>query len=121
MLRGTVIHGDGFGKGLGYPTANLNVHRSGISFAVGVYAAEATLRNVVYNAALVINSEPWKVEVYFIDYKGPDFYGEEVYVSPIQKVSQLEQYDSLDELKEKIGIDVALVNDFFNERLARKK
>lgn len=116
MMSGIVVHGDGLGKGLGYPTANLNVHRAEAKFAVGIYAAEATLRNVVYQAALVINDNPWKVEVYFIDYSGADFYGEEIHVSPIQKVSQLERYDSIDELKQKIADDVELVNEFFAER-----
>lgn len=120
MLRGIVVHGDGLGRGLGYPTANLDVHRTQAKFAVGIYAAEAELRRKTYRAALVINNDPWKVEVYFIDYRGPDFYGEEVRVWPIQKVSQLERYDSLDELKEKIAADVALVNEFFAERAARK-
>lgn len=120
MLRGTVVHGDGLGKGLGYPTANLNIHRTEAKFAVGIYAAEAVLRNNIYQAALVINDEPWKVEVYFINYQGPDFYGEEIKISPIQKVSHIEHYDSLDELKEKIYADVALVNEFFAERAARK-
>src|SRR3989338_8720154 len=104
MLRGIVVQGDGFGRGLGYPTANLNVHPTEVKFAVGVYAAEAVLRDSVYYGALVINDNPWKVEVYFINYTGPDFYGEEIRVSPIQKVSQLEHYDSVDEKKKKLRL-----------------
>jgi riboflavin kinase/FMN adenylyltransferase len=117
MLRGTVVHGDGLGKGTGYPTANINARRSDIKFSVGIYAAEATLHEKVYKVALVIRDNPFKVEAYFIDYSGEDFYGEEITISPIQKVSELERYDSMDELKEKIRADVAMVTAFFADRV----
>lgn len=113
MLSGPVISGDGIGKTFGYPTANLSLKRSQVAFSSGVYAARATLGREVYKAALVILEKPWKVEVHLLDYKGPDFYGLLLSVDPIQKMSEIESYDSTEELKEKIASDLELIKDFF--------
>lgn len=116
MLGGIIIHGQGVGKVYGYPTANLNLSRSDVSFASGVYAAIAVLNRKKYKAALIINLEPWKVEVHFLDYQGDDLYGEYIEIDPFQKVSEIERYDTDSELKEKISQDVKLVQDLFLER-----
>ncbi len=116
MLAGIVVRGDGMGKGLGYPTANLNLPRNQVMFAGGVYAATAKLDKREYRGALVINQNPWKIEIYLFDYLGPDFYGSHMSVTPIQKVSEIEQYDSLEELKQKIEDDIVLIRDFFAEK-----
>lgn len=112
MLSGPVVNGDGVGKTFGCPTANLSLRRSQVSLSSGIYAAAATLNREVYKAALVIQEKPWKVEVHLLDYNGPDFYGQHISVDPVQKVSEIESYDSTDELKDKIQADLELVRDF---------
>ncbi len=112
MLSGPVVNGDGIGKTYGCPTANLSLRRSQVKLHSGVYAATATLNREVYKAALVIQEKPWKVEVHLLDYKGPDFYGQHISIDPVQKVSEIESYDSIDELKEKIASDLELVREF---------
>ena len=116
MLAGIVVRGDGMGKGLGYPTANLDLPRNQVMFALGVYAATAKLDKREYHGALVINENPWKIEIYLFDYSGPDFYGRNMSVTPIQKVSEIERYHSQEELKQKIHDDIELIKDFFAER-----
>ena len=113
MISGPVVNGDGIGKTFGYPTANLSLRRSQVAFGSGVYAAHATLDRKVYKAALVIQGKPWKIEVHLLDYEGPDFYGMQLSVDPIQKISEIESYDSTDELKEKIMADLELIKEFF--------
>ena len=42
-------------------------------------------------------------------YTGEDFYGEQVTVEPVQKVSETEVYESITELKEKIASDIRAI------------
>lgn len=111
MMSGPVVNGDKIGRTFGCPTANISLRQSQVPFNPGVYAAHATLDRKVYKAALVIQEKPFKVEVHLFDYVGPEFYGQQLSVEPVQKVSEIEAYDSLEELKEKIHHDLALIRD----------
>ncbi len=113
MFHGSVIHGDGLGKGLGYPTANLDILPQNTNCKDGVYAAKVWLRNKEYKSALIIQKARKKVEVYFFDYTGDDFYGVEIEVDPIQKVSEIETYENDEKLKEKISKDIELIHQAF--------
>ena len=106
MIAGPVVRGDGIGKTYGCPTANLALRRTQVPFHSGVYAAHATLNREVYKAALVIQEKPWKIEVHLLDYEGSDFYGQQLSVDPVQKISEIEKYDSEEELKVKIKADL---------------
>ncbi|HBU06649.1 MAG TPA: hypothetical protein DEB09_01035 [Candidatus Magasanikbacteria bacterium] len=114
MLKGIVIHGDGIGKKLGFPTANLDIEKKKCKFNSGVYAAKVTLNKKEYQGALAIQEKNWKVEVHFLDYVGEDFYGSFIEVEPIQKVSEMERFDSFEELQTKIKKDMLVVRSFFN-------
>ncbi len=113
MFQGIVIHGDGLGKGLGYPTANLDISAEKTRCKDGVYAAKAYFRKKEYKAALIIQSARKKVEVYLFDYKDEDFYGLELEVDPVQKVSEIETYENDQKLKEKIAKDIELIEQVF--------
>ncbi|MBP7992413.1 MAG: riboflavin kinase [Candidatus Magasanikbacteria bacterium] len=115
MIRGTVIKGEGLAKKMGYPTANIDVSVANTQLKPGVYAAFAILHSQSYLAALVIH-EIDKVEVFFLDYVGADFYGEKISVEAVQKVSAIERFDSVEELKEKISSDVEMVRQYFVEK-----
>ena len=108
MIEGAVIHGDGAGKPLGYPTANLDCAVAETKLPDGVYAARATLQGSEYRAALIISSAVKKVEVYLLDYRGMDFYGDRLSVEPVGRVSEIVALTP-GELKEKIARDVAAV------------
>lgn len=105
---GTVIHGQKIAQTLGYPTANLDVPREQIKLRAGVYAAEATIGEHTYGAALVLIDQPKKVEVYLLDIH-EDLYGKRVAVRPFQKVSEIEKHDSVESLQKKIAADIDLV------------
>lgn len=113
IIEGTIVHGDGIGKTLGYPTANLDVTPDETPYKSGVYAAHAEMKGVKYPAALVINVMQKKVEVHLLAYSGGDCYGERMSVEPIQKVAEIEKYDSMEELKEKIKNDIEMVEKIF--------
>ncbi|MFZ2189623.1 MAG: riboflavin kinase [Candidatus Magasanikiibacteriota bacterium] len=113
MLKGIVIHGDGIGKKLGFPTANLDIDKKKCKFNPGVYAAKVLLDKKEYQGALAIQEKNWKVEVHFLDYVGEDFYGSFIEVEPIQKVSEMEGFSGENSLIEKINNDVEKVREVF--------
>lgn len=115
MLEGIVIRGEGIGKALGYPTANIDVPREKVHLGPGVYAAKAVYDGDEYIAGLVIVEEPWKVEVHLIGYTGPDIYGERLTVEPVQRVSTFHKYATQKELKRKIKADIQLVTQVFDD------
>ncbi|OIO19599.1 MAG: hypothetical protein CO029_04535 [Candidatus Magasanikbacteria bacterium CG_4_9_14_0_2_um_filter_41_10] len=117
MLGGKIIRGDGIGRTLGFPTANIDISPDKVHFDAGVYAARATLFGNVYKAALVIMKQPLKVEAHLLDYSGDDIYGQEIHFEPVQRVSTLERYDTMEELKRKIEKDILLVRVVFKDHI----
>ncbi len=79
-LRGPVIHGDGRGRQLGFPTANVQVPPERLLPAYGVYLARAHTPMGVYTALVNIGVRPTypsarpTVEAYLLDFAG-DLYG----------------------------------------------
>lgn len=75
-LEGTVGSGSGRGAGLGYPTANLEVHPRKLLPAPGIYLSECALGGKPRPAVTYIGSAgtfgpgPVRVEVHLLDYSG---------------------------------------------------
>lgn len=114
MIGGKIIHGKGKGKKLGFPTANLDCGLKKIKLKSGVYAAKAILDGKTYKSGLIIQNKPIKMEVFLLDYKGPDFYGSFLEVIPIQKVAELEKYESKKELRDKIKGDLNIIESMLS-------
>ena len=104
---GTVIKGSDRGKGLGFPTANLNLHHE-IRPPSGVYATKAFLEGREYNALTNIgtcptfgesthNDEP-VVEVHIINFN-ESIYGKDLEVQFLYKLREETRFESADELK----------------------
>lgn len=110
MLKGKVIKGDGIGrKRLDSPTANLDIRTEEVGLKEGVYAAWVILNKKKYVAALVILPKINKVEVRLIDYQGEDFYGEDLEVEVVEKISEILDLALGERLKKKIGDDIEKV------------
>ena len=104
---GTVIKGSGRGKGLGFPTANLNLHHE-IKPPSGVYATKVFLEGREYKAITNIgtcptfgestrNDEP-VVEVHIIGFD-ESIYGKDLEVQFLFKLREETRFESADELK----------------------
>jgi len=109
MFSGKVVKGEGIGKKLGFPTANLDTLKKNLNLQPGVYAVKVIWEHQAFIGALAIKTEPYKVEVFLLDYKGPDFYGVFLEIDPIQKVGEQENYPNTEELIKKIALDVEKV------------
>lgn len=110
IFSGIVVHGDKIGRTLGYPTANIDIAKEGLGISAGVYAAWTSIGEEKFKGALVVLDSPWKVEVHIIDMTPRDLYGQTITLEIVKKVSEVVQIDSLNELKNKIIRDIALVN-----------
>ncbi len=82
-VRGRVVQGEGRGRTLGFPTANLAVHPDKVLPGRGIYAARARLGERAVPAAVSVGTRPTfgtgalLVEAFLLDFDG-DLYGQEI-------------------------------------------
>ena len=106
-VEGIVVRGDGRGRELGFPTANLDIPAGLLVPPDGVYAGSAGDRS----AAVSIGTNPHfdgverRVEAHLIDFDG-DLYGDRLVVEIWEPIREQRRFDSLDELIAAIGDDV---------------
>lgn len=113
-ISGTVVVGDRLGRGLGFPTANLDV--AGLVLPPnGVYAAVTRHEGRLYRAALNIGVRPTvaagrqlRVESHLLDFDG-DLYGQELEIEIGEKLRDEKKFASPEELRGQIARDVAAV------------
>ena len=124
-VEGVVVHGDHRGRELGYPTANLDPHPTGIVPGDGVYAGwlvrpELTAgvddaQDVVdarLPAAISIGTNPTfdgtqrRVEAYVLDRTDLDLYGERVAIELVARLRPTVRFDSVEALLVQMAEDV---------------
>jgi len=121
VLDGTVVSGHGRGKGLGYPTANLETWPRLLLPGQGIYAGVAEHRGRRYRAAIDVGTnptfgvEPLHVESFLLDFEGDDLPGEPLAVGFWHRLRDEVRYDTLEELIAAIGDDVRRTRDLIGE------
>jgi riboflavin kinase/FMN adenylyltransferase len=120
-FSGTVIKGDGYGKKLGYPTANLDrddYQKRNLALTHGVYGGIVTLGSSgeQYGAGIVIGpDDPTglpKLEAHLIDFAG-DLYGEMVTFHVKEYIRPFKEYESEEALKEAITQDIETIKNLY--------
>jgi riboflavin kinase / FMN adenylyltransferase len=112
-LRGPVIRGDGRGKKIGVPTANIDYPREKIVPAKGIYAGWASIASEEHRAAISIGVNPTftpekqipSVEAYLLDFD-KDIYGKELKIEFVARLRDELKFDSVDALVRQIWKDV---------------
>lgn len=112
VVAGHVVHGEGRGKDLGFPTANLFTDGSALPPS-GVYAAWATLADGARLGALVnIGNRPTfgesqgtTVEAYILDHEG-DLYDQALSLAIVRRLRAEVAFPNVDALKAQIAEDV---------------
>ena len=107
-VRGVVVRGDGYGRKLGYPTANILLEDP----ITGVFAGEVTYKEAIYLAALFATEKRPILEAHLLDFEG-DLYDEEIEVRIGEKIRDSKEFASEDELKQAIAEDVQKVRDHY--------
>jgi riboflavin kinase / FMN adenylyltransferase len=106
-VEGIVVRGDGRGRELGFPTANLDVPEGLLVPPDGVYAGWTRVRR----AAVSIGTNPHfdgverRVEAHLLDFDD-DLYGDRLVVELWSPLREQRRFDSLEELVAAIGADV---------------
>ena len=121
-LYGPVIHGDGRGKRINVPTANIGYSHEKIIPANGIYACWAYLQGERFRAAINIGINPTftpdkqipNVEVYLLDFDR-EIYGQEVRLEFVVRLRDEVKFDSVDVLVEQIWKDVAQVRELLGD------
>ena len=116
-ITGIVVRGDGRGRRLGFPTANIRV--SGVDKlvpAAGIYACHASVAGERYMGALHIGPRPSfpgadaTVEVFLLDFEG-ELYGHEVRLELVAFLRPVATFDTVSSLQAQIRADVARTRD----------
>ncbi len=109
---GTVLHGDGLGRQMGFPTANLSFDNPyKIIPPPGIYAACTWAGERRYDAMLYIGDRPTiegkpqlRVEVNLLNFSG-DLYGQILRVDVLDFIRPDQKFDSLEALTAQIQAD----------------
>jgi riboflavin kinase/FMN adenylyltransferase len=111
-FSGVVISGDGRGRNLGYPTANIKLDDDDkLLPKLGIYAVHVFIEQVKHNGLLSIGKRPTFYnngnivpEVYIYDFND-NIYGKRVRVDIIEKIREEEKFNSAEELVNQMNID----------------
>ena len=115
---GVVQHGDGRGKGLGFPTANI-VPAAPALPPPGVYAVEAILDGRVFGGVANLGTRPTfgggaatleTLETHLFDFDG-DLYGRELEVAFVSHIRAEQKFADVEGLKAQIAHDAAVARD----------
>jgi len=111
-ITGVVVHGDGIGQKIGFPTANLELDdKTKMLPADGVYAAMAEFDGQVHKAVVDIGMRPTvqgkehRVEAHLIDFFSK-IYGRKMTISFFLRIREEKRFAMLEELENQIVKDV---------------
>ena len=105
MLTGEVVYGDGLGKKINFPTANIEIPETyKIIPKNGVYLVKAIINSEIYFGMMNIGVRPTiggknkSLEIHFFNFKD-NIYNKTISVEIICKIRDEEEFSSIDELK----------------------
>jgi riboflavin kinase/FMN adenylyltransferase len=114
-LDGEVVHGEGRGRKLGFPTANLETEKE-ILPRDGVYAVKVKWCEDYYDAVINIgrcptfdNSSP-TLEIHLIDFTG-DLYGERLRIYFVDRLRDEQRFPTVEALQLAVLNDIALARE----------
>ncbi len=111
ILNAVVVNGEGLGRRLGYPTANMRPTNDQVIPADGVYAAWVKIDNRRYMAAgsigvrATMGGKERVIEIHLLDFEG-DLYQRQCQVRFIRRIRGQVKFDTVDQLIKEIGNDI---------------
>ncbi len=114
-VQGTVVHGQGHGAKLGFPTLNLDPHHE-LRPPPGVYLTRTVLDGVTYPSLTNIGRPPTEseieaglrdflIETHLLDFKA-DVYGRDAEVFFIEKTRDVMHFPRIDDLVQQVQRDL---------------
>jgi riboflavin kinase / FMN adenylyltransferase len=112
-LSGPVIHGDGRGRRINIPTANIHYPESKLLPANGIYACRARLgadlfaaaTNIGFNPTFTPDKRTVNVEAHILDFDR-DLYGQELELEFVARLRDELKFNSVDALLAQIHADI---------------
>jgi riboflavin kinase/FMN adenylyltransferase len=117
-LYGPVVRGEGRGRNLDFPTANLAASDQVLP-ADGVYAGRAAIAGATFLAAVSVGTKPTvsgsgrTVEAYLLDAEGR-FYDQEMALSFLHRLRDQQRFAGLEALRQQIAKDVKRVRELLD-------
>ena len=109
-IDGRVVAGAHRGRGLGFPTANLDTENELLP-PNGVYATMMTIDGIIHPSITNVGVRPTfgdttktMIEAYILGYEG-DLYGRQVRLGFVQRLRDERKFDDIDALREQIEAD----------------
>jgi riboflavin kinase/FMN adenylyltransferase len=113
---GSVVHGEGRGRTLGVPTANLSLAPETVRPGSGVYVARALVEGAWYRAAVSVGQNPTfhaaqepappaTTEAFLLGFDG-DLYGRELRLDLLHRIRAERRFVSADELVAQMTRDI---------------
>lgn len=123
-LKGKVVPGDGRGKTIGIPTANLEIWPEKAIPTSGVYVCKASVNRKLYIAVVNIGVRPTfesdsgetRIEAHILDYEA-DIYGQEITLEFISYIRSEKRFTSVDSLVTQIRHDIKYAREKVKYRL----
>ena len=118
-MSGRVAHGDKRGRTMGFPTANIHLHRKKVPlngvYAVQLFGIKGEPIQGVANVGVrpTVGAEKALLEVHLFDFNR-DIYGEHVQVHFLHKLRDEQKFSDLDELINQIKLDSEQAKLYFS-------
>jgi riboflavin kinase/FMN adenylyltransferase len=120
QISGEVIHGDGRGKGIGIPTANIETSMEKLIPGTGVYACKVGIKNKIWNAAVNIGTRPTfissdtkrHIEAHILDFSD-NLYNEDIALQFISRLRGEQRFQSVEELIHQVQVDIKKTRELF--------
>jgi len=119
LIKGKVVRGEGVGRRLGFPTANLKTSPLKFLPPDGVYAVRVQLEKTAYPGVMNIGKRPTvdgkkrAVEVHILDFSG-NLYQRVIDIHVIDFLRREKMFESLDLLRRQIQTDIEQTRKILN-------
>ena len=118
FVHGEVIHGKKLGRGIGFPTMNVDADKTKLFPPNGVYATRTVIDGKFYNSVTNIGIQPTVngtdkvVETNVFDFN-EDVYGKKVTVYFFDFIRAEQKFSGIEELKNQLAKDVETSKKYF--------
>ncbi|MEW6441510.1 MAG: bifunctional riboflavin kinase/FAD synthetase [bacterium] len=122
-IAGTVIRGDGRGRTLGFPTANIETPAELLP-PQGVYAVLASLEGEPIPGVANLGTKPtfpgkpFSIEAYLFDFD-QDIYGKRLRMDFVERIREERKFPSVDALVRQMEIDVRAARELLKEEASK--
>ena len=123
QVSGEIVHGDGRGRTIGIPTANLEVWAERAIPKAGVYVCKAHVQDKTIGAVTNIGVRPTfenqstspTVEAHLLNYNG-DLYGKRMKLDFVARLRDERRFESIESLVQQINSDIQLGREILSRR-----